>query len=476
VDGRVSQELRSLLGADGVLETPELAQRSAGLRRRDSLQAALLLRPRTTEEVAAVMRVCDREGLAIVPQGGLTGLVRGADAAPTEVILSLERMRAIEAVDPLSRTVVAQAGVTLQALQEEVEKHGLIFPLDLGARGSCTLGGNLATNAGGNRVIRYGMTRDMVLGIEVVLADGTIVNNLNRLIKNNAGYDLKQLFIGSEGTLGIITRAALRLWEKPLSEQVALTAVASFDKLPLLLRHVERHLGGSLSAFEVMWPEFYDLVTTLPAPSRPPLAGGYAHYVLVEAQGGDAAGAAGLQTALEQALDAKLIADAVVAQSQAERNALWAIREDTGQTRRFEPLFVFDVSLPIPAMPAYVDGVRQALSARWPEARCFVFGHLGDGNLHLVAAVGNNAPETRSAVERLVYEPLAAVGGSISAEHGIGLEKKDYLRMTRSGEEVALMRRLKHALDPRALLNPGKIIDRLEGGASPGVVGRPYTP
>jgi FAD/FMN-containing dehydrogenase len=460
LDGHAIEELRSLLGADGVLEPPELAQRSAGLRRRDTLQAGLLVRPRHTKEVAAVLRICQRAGWPVVPQGGLTGLVRGADAAPNEVILSLERMRRIETIDPVSRTVIVQAGATLQALEEEVERHGLMFPLDLGARGSCTIGGNLATNAGGNRVIRYGMMRHMVLGVEAVLADGTVIDGLSRLIKNNVGYDIKQLFIGSEGTLGIITRAALRLWEKPPREDVALAAVSSFDALPLLLRHMEGRLGGSLSAFEVMWPEFYELVTSPPARSRPPLARGQAHYVLIEAQGGDAAAPdAGLGRAMEEALERRLITDAVVARSDAERQALWAIRNDTGQTRRFEPLSVFDVSLPISAMAAYVDGVRRALSDRWPAARCFVFGHMGDSNLHLVTAVGDDSVVARAAIEHLIYAPLAAVGGSISAEHGIGLDKKGHLALTRSHEEIALMRRLKYALDPRALLNPGKIID-----------------
>ncbi|MFL6655010.1 MAG: FAD-binding oxidoreductase [Sulfurifustis sp.] len=454
------RRLRSALGDDAVLDAHDVARRSAGVRRKDTLKAALLVRPRDTQEVSTTMRLCHQANVAVVPQGGLTGLVRGADAAPTEVILSLERMRGIEAIDPLSRTVTVQAGVTLQALQEAIEPHQLAFPLDLSARGSCTIGGNVATNAGGNRVIRHGMMRDMVLGLEVVLADGTVIDARNRLIKNNAGYDIKQLFIGSEGTLGIVTRAVLRLSEKPVSQQVALLAVASFEKLALLLKHMHRALGGSLSAFEVMWPEFYEVVTTAPARSRPPLARGHGYYVLVEGQGGDPdADDARFEATLVRAGSDELIIDAVLARSQAERDALWAIREDTGQLRRFEPISVFDVSLPIPAMPAYVDGVRRALTTRAENARCFVFGHLGDGNLHVVVAGAGGDRDAVAQVERIVYGPLAEIGGSISAEHGIGLEKKAHLGISRSSEEIALMRRLKHALDPHGILNPGKVID-----------------
>ncbi|MFL6622399.1 MAG: FAD-binding oxidoreductase [Sulfurifustaceae bacterium] len=454
------RRLRSALGDDAVLDAHDVARRSAGVRRKDTLKAALLVRPRDTQEVSTTMRLCHQANVAVVPQGGLTGLVRGADAAPTEVILSLERMRGIEAIDPLSRTVTVQAGVTLQALQEAIEPHQLAFPLDLSARGSCTIGGNVATNAGGNRVIRHGMMRDMVLGLEVVLADGTVIDARNRLIKNNAGYDIKQLFIGSEGTLGIVTRAVLRLSEKPVSQQVALLAVASFEKLALLLKHMHRALGGSLSAFEVMWPEFYEVVTTAPARSRPPLARGHGYYVLVEGQGGDPdADDARFEATLVRAGSDELIIDAVLARSQAERDALWAIREDTGQLRRFEPISVFDVSLPIPAMPAYVDGVRRALTTRGENARCFVFGHLGDGNLHVVVAGAGGDRDAVAQVERIVYGPLAEIGGSISAEHGIGLEKKAHLGISRSSEEIALMRRLKHALDPHGILNPGKVID-----------------
>jgi FAD/FMN-containing dehydrogenase len=451
-------DLRAALDAGAVLAGDEVANRAAGFMQTDKLQARVLVRPRTTQQVAAVLRLCHAAGQPVVTHGGLTGLVHGADATPDDLVLSLERMNAIEEIDPLQRVALAQAGVTLQALQEAADEHDLSFPLDLGARGSATLGGNASTNAGGNRVIRYGMMREMVLGIEAVLADGTVVSSLNRMIKNNAGYDLKQLFIGSEGTLGVVTRLVLRLREKPRSQDVAMVAVAGFDRLAALLKHMDRALGGGLTAYEAMWRECYELLTTPPALSRPAVPHGHPYYVLVESMGADAArDSARFGAALETAWDAGLVADAAVAGSDRERAAMWAIRDDVMQMVRDGAPFIFDVSLPIFAMEAYVEEVRTALAARWPEHRCWVFGHLGDGNLHLVIRAGAPDAETRSEVERLVYGPLERIGGSVSAEHGVGLEKKPYLWISRHPEEIELMRTIKRSLDPRNILNPGKI-------------------
>jgi FAD/FMN-containing dehydrogenase len=448
------------VGEGGWLDAEALAELSAGPLRSGTLRAGGLVRPRCTAEVAAVLRACYAARQPVVVQGGLTGLVRGADAAPNELILSLERMKAIEEIDPVGRTATVEAGVTLQALQEAVEAHRLVFPLDLGARGTATIGGNVATNAGGNRVVRYGMMREMVLGLEVVLADGTVVSGLNRLIKNNSGYDLKHLFIGSEGTLGVVTRAVLRLREAPGRAEVALVAAAGFPQVVALLKLVDRALGGGLSAFEVMWREHYDLVTTAAVGPTSPLPGGHPYYVLVEAHGPAAVGGSGeLVAALEQAHAAGLVADGVVARSGAERSAIWSIRDDVGQLRRLAPVAGFDVSLPIASMEEYVGAIRARLAARWPGAHCSVFGHLADGNLHVAFAPGRYDAATRREVEEIVYGPLAAIGGSVSAEHGIGLEKKAVLAMTRGAEEIALMRVLKRTLDPHGILNPGKVVD-----------------
>ena len=448
--------LRAIVSPDGLLTSAEVSQRSAGQMRDDMLQAGALVRPRTTQQVAAVLKLCNDKRQPVVTQGGLTSLVHGNDAGPGELILSLERMNAIEEIDPLQRVAVVQAGVTLQALHEAVERHELFFPLDIGARGSATLGGNAATNAGGNRVIRYGMMRDLVLGIEAVLADGSELSSLNRMIKNNAGYDLKQLFLGSEGTLGVITRLVLRLSERPRSQDVAFVAIDSFTALTAFLKHMDRALGGTLAAFEAMWREFYQVVTSAPAKSRPPLPDSYPYYALVESLGGDQAqDSARFAAALESALEAGLIKDAVIAGSDRERAEIWAMRDDVRQMRRHGKPFIFDVSLPIAEMEAYVAKVRAALTAAWPEHHCWTFGHLGDGNLHFAIRVFDDA--AHAAVQAIVYEPLAKIGGSISAEHGIGLEKKPYLHLSRNPAEIALMRTLKNTLDANNILNPGKI-------------------
>lgn len=456
--GALARELLEIVGPEGFLPADDVARRPAGFMRPDTLQARMLVRPKTTEEVAAVLRTCNSHGRPVVTHGGLTGLVHGADTAPGDVVLSLERMNRIEEIDPLQRVAVVQAGVTLQALQEASEQQGLSFPLDLGARGSATLGGNASTNAGGNRVIRYGMTRALVLGLEAVLADGRVIPMLNRMIKNNAGYDLKHLFIGSEGTLGVITRLVLRLSERPQSQNVALVAVDDFDAVTRLLKHMGQALGGTLSAFEVMWRDFYELVTTPPAKSQPPLPNGHPYYVLIESLGADQErDAAHFVAALEAAIESGLIADAAIAHSQRDCAAIWALRDDVAQVRRYGPRVTFDVSLPIAAMESYIDGVRSALAAQWQEHYCWVFGHLGDGNLHVVIHV-KDAEAARPALERIVYAPLARIGGSISAEHGIGLEKKPYLHLSRSEEEIAVMRMLKQTFDPNNILNAGKIL------------------
>ena len=299
------------------------------------------------------------------------------------------------------------------------------------------------------------MTRDMVLGIEAVLADGTVLSSMNRMLKNNAGYDLKQLFIGSEGTLGVVTRAVLRLREAPASRETVLAAAPSFDAVIALLKHMDRSLGGTLSAFEVMWDDYFRAVTAPDGRLTAPLGREHPLYVLVESMGGDpAADRVRLETALGEALEAGMLTDAVLAESDSQAAGLWAVRDDVEQLFRHAPLIIFDVSLPVSGMAAYLTEVRERMAATFDGGRLFVFGHLGDGNLHLVAAPGRDA---RIEVERCVYEPLAAQGGSVSAEHGVGLEKKPWLHLCRTEAEVALMRRLKACLDPNGILNPGKI-------------------
>ncbi len=444
-------DLRAALGAEGIFTGEAAAERARSPWTRLGAPLAVL-RPRSTEEVSAILRLASAAGQAVVPWGGRTGLVEGCQADGA-LALSMERMNVIEDIDPAAGTMRVQTGCVLQTACEAAEARDLLLPLDLGARGSATIGGNISTNAGGNRVLRYGMMRDMVLGLEAVLADGTVVTALNPLLKNNAGYDIKQLFIGTEGTLGVVTRAVLRLRPRPVSHNIAMFAVDDFDALPRVLRRLERGLGGALSAFEVLWPEYYELVTTPPARGAAPLLRGHAYYALVEAMGGDLeADGARFEQVLAAALEDGDIVDAVVAKSDAERAALWRLRDDVGQTARNGPIIAFDVSLGIARMESYVAEVRAALPG------LVVFGHLGDGNLHLIASAGDGSPATRHGVEEAVYRPLRARGGSVSAEHGIGLMKRDYLSWSRSPAEVAVMRTLKQAFDPRHILNPGKVL------------------
>jgi len=452
--------LRSLIGEKAVLDAADTATRSAGVWRPDNLKAAAIARPASTEDVAKVLRYCHANKVGVVTQGGLTGLVHGGDAEPDQVILSLERMRDIEEINPQQRSATVQAGVTLQALQEAAEEHHLMFPLDLGARGTATLGGNASTNAGGNRVIRYGMMRDMVLGLEAVLADGTVVSSMNHLIKNNAGYDLKQLFIGTEGTLGVITRLVLRLREEAVTRNMAFVGCEDFGHVADFLRHMDRSLGGTLSAFEAMWREFYCLVTSPPAKGKPPIAQDYPLYVLVESQGADRElDTQRFNSALETAFESGLIVDAAISQSESDCEDFWSLRDDVEQTMHGGFPIIFDISLPVAEMDKYTATLRETLSEAIGEHKLWIFGHLGDGNLHVIVQVQpEDHVRLRPVVEEQVYAPLAAFQGSVSAEHGIGLEKKPYLGISRSDTEIALMRTLKAALDPAGTLNPGKVL------------------
>jgi len=455
----VIDALRDALGERTVLVGDAMPERTAWLGGAALGRPAALLRPASTDDVATAMRICHHHEQPVVAQGGLTGLVHGTWANERTIALSLERMNAIEELDAGNRTMTVQAGVPLQMVQERAEDAGLMFPLDLGGRGSATIGGNISTNAGGNRVIRYGMMRENVLGVEAVLADGTVVPAMNRMLKNNAGYDLRHLFVGSEGTLGIVTRAVLRLRQLPRSQNVGFVAVPDYEALMHLLGRVDGALGGTLSAFEVLWREYYQLLTT-DTEHRPPIAGDYPYYVLIEALGSDqGADAERFEQALMAALEDGAVADAVVAKSQGERDALWAMRDDVAKNAKHAPIFAFDVSLPIPEIERYVTEVNEALEARFGRYTNMVFGHLGDGNVHVIVGVGDGSSAAREAVEHCVYGPLRPRAGSVSAEHGVGLEKKPYLDWSRSESEIGVMKTLKQAMDPKGILNPGKIFE-----------------
>lgn len=455
-------QLIALLGADGVLTDDAVHARATSWIDPAPLQALAIVRPRTTDEVAAVLRLCHAAQQPVVTVGGGTNLVHATHTTPRDLVLSLERMADIVAVDVQNQTLTVQSGAPLQRVQEAATAHGLFFPLDLAARGSATVGGCIAMNAGGVRVLRYGMMRELVLGLEAVLADGTVLTSMNAMLKNNAGYDLKQLFIGSEGTLGVVTQAVLRLFPAPRTHATALLAMEAFEQVTALLPLLQCDLGGALASFEVMWNDYYALTTTPPAANRPPLAQTHSFYVLVEALcGNERLDQSRFEAALDHAANDGLFDDAVIARTTQQRADLWRIREDSEQIEHQHHLtFGYDVSLPIGAMEDYVDDVCSGVERHFgKEARCWIYGHLGDGNLHINVWAPQLALEDAGRVAQIVYAPLQSVGGSISAEHGIGLEKKAYLRLCRTPQEIETMRRIKRALDPHNILNPGKVFD-----------------
>lgn len=413
---------------------------------------AALLRPRRTEEVSRALAICNEYGQGVVPQGGRTGMAGGAVPRPEDVALSLERLNRIEEIDAAASTMTVQAGVLLEQVQQAAADAGLLFALDLGARGSCQIGGNIAANAGGLNVLRYGPARDQVLGLEVVLADGSVLCSLRKLIKDNAGYDLRQIFVGSEGTLGIITRAVLKLHPRARSVQTLLVALPGYDAAVQLLRRLQA--AYPVSAFELMWQDFMLTAIEWQA-GRRTLAGTHPFYALVELDGG----ADAVQGTLAETADAGLVLDAVLAASLADARGLWALREITGEfPARLTPIN-FDLSLPVGEIGRFAERCRAALHRRWPQHRSLFFGHVGDSNLHLTVDGASIPGVAHEEVDALVYERLREVpGASVSAEHGIGLLKRDWLGHCRSATELALMRRLKQALDPCAILNPGKVL------------------
>ena len=449
-------ELAAIVGKTDVLLGDQVSDRPAKWGSSSPCEAVCIVRPQSTRQISAILQLCHERGQAVVTQGGMTGLVEGGVAGKDELVLSLERMNRIEEISHQDRTLLVQAGTPLQAVQERAEEEGFLFPLDFGSRGTATIGGAISTNAGGNRVIRYGMTRNLVLGLETVLADGTVLSSLNRMLKNNAGYDLKQLFIGAEGTLGVVTRAVLRIFPRPRSHNLALLAARKFRHLPVLLDFFQRSLAGTLSAFEVMWKDFYDLVVT-EGGTTAPMATGHAFYVLVEALGSEPeTHSERFESALLAAQEEGLIVDGVIAMSKRQRDEMWEIRDGLGMSQ-LGPIFGYDVSLRIQDMEDYVELVETSIKTEWPGARFIAFGHLADGNLHFVVALGKADSENRALVDELVYSPLARIGGSVSAEHGIGLMKRAYLSISRTEEEIRTMRRLKLAFDPNGILNPNKV-------------------
>jgi FAD/FMN-containing dehydrogenase len=421
-------------------------------------QPLALILPRSTEQVSAALRICRAHGQPVVPQGGMTGLAGGAHPGPTEVALSLECMTGIEEIDRDAGTLTALAGTSLLAIQDAAEEADFLCGIDLGARGSCSIGGNVATNAGGNQVLRYGMTRRNVLGLEVVLPDGQIVRSLNKMLKNNAGYDWTQLFIGSEGTLGVVTRVVIGLHPKPRAIESALVAASSIEQAVSLLRSAGHLLPGGLLVFEAMWLDFMTVAVERLG-LAPPFHEPHPITILIETPGdGTAAGREAFENFLAGQIEAGVASDAILAQSRQDRARLWAYRESPYEYARIlPPVASFDISIPIGRMGEAVAAMKADITARWPDAVQVFYGHIADSNLHLMATREGIDAATKREIEVMIYDHVARFDGSVSAEHGVGRSKRDFLPLTRSAPELALMRTIKAALDPAGILNPGRI-------------------
>lgn len=461
------EELAAILGPKGLIADPAaMAPYVTDWRRIFHGRALCVARPGSTAEVAAVVRACAAHGAAVVPQGGNTGLAGGAtpDASGAQVVLGLGRMTRIRDIDPTGLTVEVEAGAILQTVRTEVEGRGRLLPVAIAAEGSATIGGIIATNAGGVNVLRYGMTRDLVLGLEVVLADGRIVNGLRRLRKDNAGQDWKQLFIGTEGSLGIVTAAVLRLVPRPLHRMVALIAVPDVGAAITLFDRALTTIGDTLAAFELISATSLALVEKH-AQLVSPVTGG-AWYLLVEASStlpGLREAAEGL---LEAAFEEGWASDGVVAESEAQAAALWALREHVTEAEAREGRSLkHDISVPLNAMAAFLDAFVERLAGIDPAARPNVFGHLGDGNLHVNILLG--ARSDSEAIMRAVHDLAVGMGGSISAEHGLGQYRLGEWRRLKPLPEQALVGRIKRALDPDGRLNPGKAVPPAPTGKSP---------
>lgn len=456
------ERLAARLGPKGWTTDPQtIAPHLQDWRGRPPGATPFLAAPASTEEVAAVVRLCAEAGAAITPQGGNTGLV-GGQIPQGEVLLSLKRMNAIRSVDPVDDALVAEAGVVLARVQEAAAEADRLFPLSLASEGSATIGGLLSTNAGGVHVVRYGMMRELTLGLEVVLADGRILDALKSLRKDNTGYDLKQLFIGAEGTLGIITAASLKLFPRPRGRALAAASVASAENA-LRLLEIAKTRTGALAAFEIMNRCVIDMTLKNVRNARAPIMGTFPYLALIEFEAASAEGLReSVETALAEALETGVADGAVIAESEGQAKNFWFLREMASAGHRPEGAQInCDISVPVSRIPRFLETAGAAAERICPGVRIVAFGHAGDGNIHysLIQPEGADAAAfPAAALSEAAHDAAHALGGSISAEHGIGVSRKGELPRYKSGEALALMRALKAALDPKGVLNPRALI------------------
>ena len=457
--------IRAIVGQKGVFEGGDAAPFLSEWRGRWPGEAALVVAPASAQDVAAVVKICADHNIAITPQGGNTGLVGGQIPFGDEILLSLKRMRSIRAIEPLNNTMTVDAGVTLAEAQKAAQEAGRLFPLSIGSEGTCQIGGVISTNAGGVNVLRYGNTRDLVLGLEAVTPSGEIWNGLKRLRKDNTGYDLKHLLIGGEGTLGIVTGAVLKLFPAPAERVTVMAGVASAADAVALLSHTQNATGGMASSFELLARICLDLVFKHIPNTRDPLVGKHPFYVLTEFSSAQKSGLrAVVEEMLSEALEQGLIADAAIAENETQAHDFWRIRHSISEAINGEGLGArHDVSVATSDIPAFLESAGAEVMRLAPGARIVAFGHIGDGNVHydIIGPEGaepNALDDKRSAIESAVYDVIGRFDGSISAEHGVGRHRRDTIAKRKSAVEMELMRAVKKALDPKGIMNPGKML------------------
>jgi len=448
----------------GSLTAQEAQNRFSHIWKSDEpLQCKGVCFPKTTQDVSTIMKWCHKNQQEVVVHGGLTNLVGGTQTQADQLVVSLEKMNRVDAVDPNNRTISAEAGAILENVLQTAENQDLFLPLSFGARGSAQVGGIISTNAGGLRVFRYGMTRNWVLGLEVVLPDGTIIENLKTLRKDNSGIDLKHLFIGAEGILGIVTKAVFRLIEKPQTRHSAILTTNDFSKLLQTLRYFDQTLGARLTGFELLWKNTFHTMTAEDTHYQSPLQTVEDYVIFVEVLGIDSSrDVQDLQDACAHGFDQNWITDASFFDTAAAQDQCWKIREDVAALEVHAPYNQhFDISIPIDQIGNIINDIIQQLQSLDQVLGVYPFGHVADGNMHLIVGKQNDSTKLTQQINEIVYQPLAAVKGSVSAEHGIGLDKKPYLHLSRTQDEIHIMKGLKQLFDPKNILNPGRIVDHI---------------
>ena len=454
-------KLKKIVGEDSVLSDGKEKSRFDHIWKTDiPTNAIAVVFPKDTGELSSIMKVCFENNQKVLVQGGLTNLVGSTKTFKDEIIISLDRMNKIEEIDEKSRTITLQSGVIVEDAINAANEKDLLLPLNFGAKGSAQIGGVVSTNAGGLRVLKYGMTRGLVLGLEAVLSNGEVISSMKKVIKDNSGYDVKQLFIGSEGTLGIVTKVIFKLEEKPESRCSALVALNNYENVVNLLKFIEKGLSGTLTGFELMWNETYKTMLDSSENYSPLLPSTYPFYVFIESLGSDLSNDFDkLSELISGAAEQNLIEDALLAQNEREQKIIWDMREDVSvlaKKSKFDQHF--DISLPIPVIEREVQIATKKLKKLSFIEHVFTFGHVADGNIHFIIGKNDNSKENIEKINQIIYSNLKENGGSVSAEHGIGLDKKKYLHTSRSSEEINLMKTLKKILDPKKILNPGRVI------------------